>query len=223
MIAVFAKSIKPDDLIAWMLIKDLTDHRIEIARYRRLKVAAFQRAARADISQYVSRCQSRISDKQRSLNASAKTQKAEFAKTTSNAEEIKKKYAEIDAEIQAAIAKAEADEQPSVDALKAYKMTDDEFVEITSRNGIASLERLDALLRSAEERFAATTYEIDRHQSGLGARFREQLEEEERKVIDHVSDGVVVRPSASMKADKPGSALSDRRSLRSRRKSGAVR
>jgi hypothetical protein len=30
-----AQTIRPTDVIAWLLIRDLADHRIEIARYRR--------------------------------------------------------------------------------------------------------------------------------------------------------------------------------------------
>src|SRR5688572_12109602 len=37
-LAQFARSIRPDvDLITWMLIKDLADNRVEIARYRYIK------------------------------------------------------------------------------------------------------------------------------------------------------------------------------------------
>jgi hypothetical protein len=39
MLTSFARSIRPGDLITWMLIKDLADHRVEMARYRRMKVA----------------------------------------------------------------------------------------------------------------------------------------------------------------------------------------
>ena len=34
-----AQTILPTDVIAWLLIRDLADHRIEIARYRRFKAA----------------------------------------------------------------------------------------------------------------------------------------------------------------------------------------
>ena len=38
-LAHFAREVAPRDLIAWMLIKDLADHRLEIARYRRIRAA----------------------------------------------------------------------------------------------------------------------------------------------------------------------------------------
>ena len=40
-----AREVAPRDIIAWMLIKDLADHRLEIARYRRLKSLLIERAA----------------------------------------------------------------------------------------------------------------------------------------------------------------------------------
>ncbi len=33
MLAMFARSIQPDGMILWMLVKDLADHRTEITRY----------------------------------------------------------------------------------------------------------------------------------------------------------------------------------------------
>ena len=44
-VAKLAQPIPSPDIITWMLIKDLADHRFEIARYRRLKSRLIQRAA----------------------------------------------------------------------------------------------------------------------------------------------------------------------------------
>ena len=44
MLAHIAHSIRPEDLITWMLVKDLADHRVEIARYRRFKTGIIQAA-----------------------------------------------------------------------------------------------------------------------------------------------------------------------------------
>ena len=44
MIAAFARAIQPHDLITWMLIKDLADHRLEIARYRMIKTGLVKAA-----------------------------------------------------------------------------------------------------------------------------------------------------------------------------------
>lgn len=224
MIGLFAKSIKPGDFIAWMLVKDLTDHRFEIARYRRLKIAFLQRAARRARSEQVSGVKSWLENKRTGLNNKAKKQKEEFAKQENNAEEIAKKDAEIEAELAAATASAETEAKRSIDELRTEKLTDDEFLSITTtaidyrQPAMDALERLDALLRSAEDRFIATVYEIERHLAGLGARFREELEAETRKVIDLVpSDGS--RPGPAAGARQAGLALSDRRSPQTRSRS----
>ena len=39
-LAHFARDVAPRDLITWMLIKDLADQRLEIARYRRFRSGA---------------------------------------------------------------------------------------------------------------------------------------------------------------------------------------
>src|SRR5204862_1815624 len=49
MMASFAQAIQPDDLITWMLIKDLADNRLEIARYRSIKAALLKGACTSEI------------------------------------------------------------------------------------------------------------------------------------------------------------------------------
>lgn len=224
MIVFLAKSIKPGDFIAWILVKDLTDHRIEIDRYRRLKIAILERAARSARSDRVSEVWSWLENKRTNLNNKAKKQKEEFAKQENSAAEVAKKDAEIDAELATAIASAEAEAKESIDVLRVEELTDDEFLSITTtsidyrRPAMDSLERLDALLRSAEDRFIATVHEIERHLAGLGARFREELEAETRKVIDLVpSEGS--RPGPAAGAKQAGLALSDRRKPQAQRRS----
>jgi hypothetical protein len=189
MVALFAKSIKPDNLIAWMLVQDLTDYRVEIARYRRLKVAALQRAARKEISDQIQDRQTRLNREVSALNVAAQREMQEFAKNHSKEESAKKKE-EIDSELAVSIANAERDAERQIDSIRNRQPTDKEFVEIAyPRYGICSIdsfERIDALLRSAEARFFATLHELERHLDGLGARFREELEAEARKVIDVV-------------------------------------
>jgi hypothetical protein len=58
----FAKSIRPDDLILWFLIRDLADHRVEIARYRRMKTAWMERARSRWISGQIQAIQQNLGD-----------------------------------------------------------------------------------------------------------------------------------------------------------------
>ena len=40
--ASFVNDINPNDMLSWMWIKDLADYRLEILRYRRMKVELMQ-------------------------------------------------------------------------------------------------------------------------------------------------------------------------------------
>jgi hypothetical protein len=97
MLATLADSIRPTDLIAWLLIKDLVDHRVEIARYRRFKAAVVLRASGDQGSQ----------------------------------------------------------------------ITEDNLV-FNLDIWIGEHERIENLLRAAEDRFSAALEELDRHVRGLG-------------------------------------------------------
>jgi hypothetical protein len=44
MLASLAQFMRPTNMITWLLVKDLVDHRVEIARYRRFKTAIVQGA-----------------------------------------------------------------------------------------------------------------------------------------------------------------------------------
>src|SRR5438445_10136247 len=53
MIAAFAEHVDPGDFITWCYIKDLTDYRTEIWRYRRMKAETVDNAHRAIIEKRV--------------------------------------------------------------------------------------------------------------------------------------------------------------------------
>jgi hypothetical protein len=74
-IAFFAKSIRPDDLILWFLIRDLADHRVEIARYRRIKTATMERARSRWITERIQEIQGGLNGGTRQLKESADEQR----------------------------------------------------------------------------------------------------------------------------------------------------
>jgi hypothetical protein len=80
-IAFFAKSMRPDDLILWFLIRDLADHRVEIARYRRIKTATMERARSRWITEQIHAIQRNLNDGTQRLKESAEQQKVAFAKS----------------------------------------------------------------------------------------------------------------------------------------------
>ena len=176
MMAIFARSIKPDDLITWMLVKDLADHRLEIARYRQIKAGIFAASRRKLIAGAVSDYGfSRVHE----LTRNAERQKELLTKSKKPAEEIDKLKTEIESKLTADIAEAKAKGQAHAQALKNVATTETDYIDLFS-TWIDDVERIDVLLHAAEGKFSATLEEIDRHIRGLGQLLREQVD----KVID---------------------------------------
>jgi hypothetical protein len=109
MLTVFARSIRPGDLITWMLVKDLADHRTEIARYRRFKASLITAPRRREIRSEISYWRTTHSvDHARVRTEQATQQKAVLAKSNKTPEEKEKLIAEIDAILATEITEAEA-------------------------------------------------------------------------------------------------------------------
>src|SRR5262245_26924269 len=179
MMALFADSIRPDDLITWMLVKDLADHRLEIARYRRIKAAIVAAPSRKKLEEQRSYWRDYAKDRARNLTAEAARQKELLAKEKKPTEEIDKLKADIESKLASDIAEAEATGQAQVRAWKNVAINEADYVDTFSA-WIENVERIDTLLQTAEARFGATLEEIDRHIRGLGQLLREQLD----KVIE---------------------------------------
>jgi hypothetical protein len=73
MIASFAEALEPDDLISWMLIKDLADHRLEIARYRAIKAGFVKTACDDQIRSKQSSSRTYADDETSRLKKAAET------------------------------------------------------------------------------------------------------------------------------------------------------
>ena len=195
-IAFFAKSIRPDDLILWFLIRDLADHRVEIARYRRMKTAWMERGRSRWITDQIQSIRGNLNDRTRQLKESAEQQKAAIAKSNKAPEEIEKNKNDIDAKLAADIAKLQADAQPDIQYWRNLPPSDQQFVDAKS-HWIRDVPTLDLLLNTAEERFSATLYEIERHLSGLGRLFREEA----RKLLDLRPVALTSAASATLQTD----------------------
>ena len=179
MLTIFVRSIRPDDLITWMLVKDLADHRVEIARYRRMKAGIIAASRRKTVETQVSSWRSYGKNRARDLTNEAARQKELLAKSNKPAEEIDKLKAEIESKLAADIAEEEATGRTQLEVWKNLPTTESDYVSLFD-TWIANVERIDVLLRAAEERFSVTLEEIDHHVRGLGQFLREQLD----KVID---------------------------------------
>jgi hypothetical protein len=171
-VASFAESIRPEDLITWMLIKDLADHRVEIARYRRIKVGLITAARRKQVQGEVSGWSHPDTSV---LHMVARGQRELVEKAKKSPEETARLLKEIDDKLEADIATLKAEGQVQVDAWRKAPTTEANLVDLFPR-WIKNLEQIDILLEAAEKRFTESLEEVDRHLRGLGRYCREELD-----------------------------------------------
>jgi hypothetical protein len=188
-LAHFARSIRPkEDLITWMLIKDLADHRLEIARYRRFKTDLIAAARRKEIQDEISSWSRHADSCARVYKEEAARRKQLLAKSDKSAVEREKLKQEIDTKLAADIAAAEANSRAQVEGWSKASTTEADYINLFA-HWIKRVEQLDILLRASEERFSATLEEIDRHLRGLGRLLREEL--------DKIIEGELVETEAA--------------------------
>jgi hypothetical protein len=182
-LAKIARPIRSPDIVTWMLIKDLVDHRFEIARYRRLKTRLIQRAAdqggaRGEAASGAGRSESQLCN----YAALRVASRGIYGNDPRFNELVDQEMRDI-REREPAL---ELQLRGSIEAPEVQPPADDDFV-----GGFGSWiddhERVDVLLRGAEHRFAQALREIERHISGLGRLLRDDW--------DKVVDGEVISAS----------------------------
>jgi len=173
-IAKLAQPIPSPDIITWMLIKDLADHRFEIARYRRLKSRLIQRAA----EQGSARGRSLLPDaerpelsesRMRSIAALEVAQRGIYGNDPRFEELVDQEFREME---EREAQERESRLRDSIDEPNAQPPTDDDFVGVFG-NWINEVERVDVLLRALEQRFSQGVREIERHILGFGRLLRD--------------------------------------------------
>jgi hypothetical protein len=154
-----AQTIRPTDVIAWLLIRDLADHRIEIARYRRFKAALIK-------APYDEKAEEELSDRRHTieyicaeLKKSAEEEKKVLAKSGKTPAEIEHLKQGIDNRVEAELAKAEIDKSEAEAKLANASPSEAEFVK-EFHFWIDQHERIDRLLRAAEDRFSAALEDL---------------------------------------------------------------
>jgi hypothetical protein len=167
-----------------MLIKDLADHRFEIARYRRLKTRLIQCAA----------------DRERALRQGLhpgadqlerrETEERTYAGFAVAARGITGNDPRFNAAVEQEMredreryAALEPEPQNHIDDPEAQPLKDDDLAGAFG-NWIDDVERIDLLLRASEQRFAQALREIERHIFGFGRVLRDDC--------DRLIDGEVV-------------------------------
>ena len=190
-VAQIARPIPSPDIVTWMLIKDLADHRFEIARYRRLKTRLIQWAA----EQERARRRGSLADADRPEQGDApEADVAAFQVALRGIHGNDARFNEMvslqsrqNREREAGAREARMREARERDSIaNAQPAAEDDFVGVFA-NWIGEIERIDILARAAEQRFTHALREIERHIFGFGRLLRADL--------DRLIDGEVVSGS----------------------------
>lgn len=166
-LAHFAREIAPQDLIAWMLVKDLADHRLEIARYRRLRAAVVRHSVEHSTQALLAQARSAYQAQVNLLDEVADRTRAEIE--AHGGANVAQDCAELDAYA--------ASERDTLDQLRDLVIagsdnpTDDD-VAADLPSWIGGYQQLDRCLQAAEQRFIATLRDIERHVAGFGKTLR---------------------------------------------------
>jgi hypothetical protein len=179
-VATIAQSIRSPDIVTWMLIKDLADHRFEIARYRRLKTRLIQRAADQESARLrgVAPEAGRYGQRESQERVYAAIRVASRG-TNGNDPKFSELVDQEMCDTRERDAARELQNRGSIEAPKVQPLSDDDVVGVFG-NWIDGHERIDVLLRGAEHRFAQALREIERHIYGFGRLLREDWD----KVVD---------------------------------------
>ncbi|MPZ37879.1 MAG: hypothetical protein GEU95_07405 [Rhizobiales bacterium] len=172
MLAHFGASVEGTDLITWLLLKDVADARVEIARYRRFKTLRISIARSREKERTLA--EFGLEKKIETYENNVEKRRQEVAKSDLSDKEKESKYADYDSALDDAIDGAEADYAELVKKLRAPD-TDLDFMGVF-RRWLEDFERLDVILQAAEERFRAALDELDRYQRGRFSRLSEELD-----------------------------------------------
>jgi hypothetical protein len=168
-LAHFAREVAPKDLIAWMLIKDLADHRLEIARYRRIRVALVRHPVdrRAEEME-----QEANANYQQELLVLDETVDELRAKIEANGTtDVVQDYVKIDAYAAEQRDGAAQSRNAMIAAIRSHHPTDRDIA-AGLPHWIDGYQQLDRCLQGAEERFIATLRDLERHAAGFGKTLR---------------------------------------------------
>jgi hypothetical protein len=184
-VAKLAQPIRSPDIVTWMLIKDLADHRFEIARYRRLKTRLMQWAA----DQESTRRRGLLPDAERpELSESQMRSIAAIEVALRGVNGPEPEFEGLVEQEFREMKEREAHERESrlrdiIEEAQAQPPTEDDLADGFD-SWINKVERIDVLLRAEEQRFSQTLRELERHTFGFGRLLRDDQ--------DRLIDGEVV-------------------------------
>jgi hypothetical protein len=165
MIASFARFVAPTDFIAWLLIKDLVDARVEIHRYRKYKVELMGLPRERQIEEQISIWKGSVEGHPQAFRKQATAQKEELANSGKTPEEIQKLSRRIDQQVEAKCREAEAYARQQV-VNWSNVGTKDRDVAALYREWTGPVDRMDSGLVAAEKKYAQARVELERYLRG---------------------------------------------------------
>ena len=168
-LAHFAGEVAPRDLITWMLIKDLADHRLEIARYRRIRTALVRHPFDRRAQRLVDEAEKNYCDDERALDETAARVRAEIE--ADGGPDVAQDCAEIDRYAAEQCEGADQHRQALIDEIRSHHPTD-RHIAGDLPHWIDGYQQLDRCLQAVEQRFIATLRDIERHIAGFGKTLR---------------------------------------------------
>ncbi len=168
-LAHFAGEIAPRDLITWMLIKDLADLRLEIARYRRIRTALLRHPFDRRAERMVVEAESQHAQEADMLDEIARRAHAEIEEE--GGADAAQERVEIDQYTADQRRGADQYRQAVIAEIRSHHPTDRHIV-TDLPDWIDGYQQLDRCLQAAEQRFIAALRDIERHVAGFGKTLR---------------------------------------------------
>ena len=168
-LAHFAREVAPRDLIAWLLIKDLADHRLEIARYRRIRTALVRHPVDRRAEEMVQEQKGNYEVELLALDETVfeLREKVEAGGGT----DVTQEYVKIDAYKAEQRDAANQARNALIAEIRSYQPTDRDIA-AGLPSWIGGYQQLDRCLQAAEQRFIATLRDLERHAAGFGKTLR---------------------------------------------------
>jgi hypothetical protein len=175
MIAAFAEHVDPGDFITWCYIKDLTDCRTEIWRYRRMKAQTVDNAYCAIIKKRVDEFRTALARAPAEIRTRLVTAATEEIKQRGLAGDAYATFvADLETRIEAGIKARQDDLKERIDYWQTCEPDESELAG-ELHVWIGDHRALDQQISLAEEKYAAALEDLERHLFGFGKALRGDL------------------------------------------------
>lgn len=168
-LAHFAREVAPRGIIAWMLIKDLADHRLEIARYRRIRTALVRHPVDHRAEELEEEANANYEQELLVLDEIVHELR-EKVKAGGGAD-VTQDYVKIDAYAAEQRDGAAQSRNAMIAEIRSHHPTDRDLA-AGLPSWIGGYQQLDRCLQAAEERFIETLHDLEDHVAGFGKTLR---------------------------------------------------